>query len=279
MYYGGLLYQLFQICKDDHQGVEVMREDWHNLIVLDACRYDYFKKINWIKGKLRRKISLGSHTVDWIINNFQGKYPNTVYVSGNPQISELKCRERLGRNPFFKIEKVWDYGWSEKTGRVSEKEVTNAAVRIRKKYPEKRMIVHYMQPHWPFPPSFEVSKPNLRSKSRWLKGESLLWKITGKLADIFPVLSRDLRKRRKGKGTVWDYLGDGSIDVDKAKLGYVENLLIVLYEVEGLLEKLKTKTVITADHGNLFGEHNLYGHPRGMRFRELIEIPWLEVSK
>ena len=43
-------------------GVKVVNEDWDYLIVLDAARYDIFKKINWIKGNLEYKISLGSCT-------------------------------------------------------------------------------------------------------------------------------------------------------------------------------------------------------------------------
>jgi len=33
-------------------GVKIVNEVWDYLIVLDAARYDIFKKINWIKGNL-----------------------------------------------------------------------------------------------------------------------------------------------------------------------------------------------------------------------------------
>ena len=36
-----------------------MKEDWDNLVILDACRYDMFKKLNTINGKLEYKISIG----------------------------------------------------------------------------------------------------------------------------------------------------------------------------------------------------------------------------
>ena len=48
-----------------------MKEDWDNLIVLDACRYDMFKEINTIKGNLERGISRGSATSQFLIENFE----------------------------------------------------------------------------------------------------------------------------------------------------------------------------------------------------------------
>lgn len=44
---------------------------------------------------------------------------------------------------------------------------------------------------------------------------------------------------------------------------------------------LKGKTVITSDHGNLFGEIiypfpvRMYGHPGGIYVKNLVEVPWL----
>ena len=49
-----------------------------------------------------------------------------------------------------------------------------------------------------------------------------------------------------------------------------------------LIESLDGKTVVTSDHGNLFGRRlwpiplQKYGHPPGLRFPELIEVPWHE---
>ena len=53
--------------------VKVMEEEWDYLIVLDACRYDYFEQMYrefFNAGVLLKKISLGSGTSDWLRNNF-----------------------------------------------------------------------------------------------------------------------------------------------------------------------------------------------------------------
>jgi len=50
-----------------------------------------------------------------------------------------------------------------------------------------------------------------------------------------------------------------------------------------LLDELDGKSVVTSDHGNLFGERlwpipiRRYGHPRGLRHPALIDVPWHEV--
>ena len=39
-----------------NKGVHIMREDWDNLIILDACRYDMFEKVNSIKGIINNNL-------------------------------------------------------------------------------------------------------------------------------------------------------------------------------------------------------------------------------
>jgi hypothetical protein len=36
-----------------------MEEDWDNLIILDACRYDYFKRQHDFEGSVDRIVSPG----------------------------------------------------------------------------------------------------------------------------------------------------------------------------------------------------------------------------
>lgn len=46
--------------------LKVMREEWDYLIILDACRYDYFAAIweNYFDGELEKRVSLGSGTLE-----------------------------------------------------------------------------------------------------------------------------------------------------------------------------------------------------------------------
>lgn len=279
VYYKGFMNRAFQLL-DRGGGVKVMEEEWDNLIVLDACRYDFFQKVNWIDGKLKKKISSGSHTEEWMRKNFRGNYPDTIYVSGNPQISEIKCQERFGKIPFHKIESVWDYGWDEEEGTSPPERVSKAALKIRNEYPEKRLIIHYMQPHWPFPTWSEVSpadlEPDIEPNT---VDRDFLWRITSLLSKKFSGLKLALEKRSKKGGNIWDYMREGLVSVSEAKSAYEDNLKIVLETVEKLLKSLDGFIVITSDHGNLFGEYWMYGHPPRLHFKELVEVPWLEIKE
>ena len=46
-----------------NDGTHIMDEDWDNLIILDACRYDLFEEVNTIDGTLESRISLGSASI------------------------------------------------------------------------------------------------------------------------------------------------------------------------------------------------------------------------
>jgi hypothetical protein len=232
-----------------------MEEEWDYLIILDGCRYDYFKRLNRIRGKLELKISLGSTTPEFIRKNFTRRYPDVIYVSANPWVSETMFLKSLGFNPFFRIEEVWDFGWNEDHKTVLPETVTQAAIENVKKHPNKRIIIHYIQPHEPF-----INAENLvdegfeRDRSR-MKG----------------IRIRDARR-------VWISVLNGDVSLDVIKKAYAENLKIVLKEVKRLLEFLEGEIIITSDHGQCFGEFGLYSHPSGIYFRPLILIPWLRIN-
>lgn len=127
-----------------------MNKEWDYLIILDACRYDKFKEITELSGKLDKKISKGSSTEEWLKRNFSEYYEDTIYVSSNPFIASNDVMGFNASDHFYKIEEVWKYGWDEGFGTVFPNEVTKAAIRIDKKFPNKRKIIHYLQPHAPF---------------------------------------------------------------------------------------------------------------------------------
>lgn len=33
--------------------------------------------------------------------------------------------------------------------------------------------------------------------------------------------------------------------------------------------------MLTADHGECFGEYGVYAHPSGVRIDELVKVPWI----
>ena len=129
------------------EAVRVMDEDWDVLIVLDACRADYFKQ----EADLDRfdeygdRISLGSHSSEWTRRNFRGEqFGDTVYVSANPHTS----LEAGGS--FHHIDELWETEFDEEAGVVRPGAVRDAAIDAHEQFPNKRLIVHFMQPHGPF---------------------------------------------------------------------------------------------------------------------------------
>jgi len=226
------------IIREKNEGIYVMDEDWDNLIILDACRYDTFKEVDWIKGVLEKKISRGSHTWMFLRENFSGKYfAETIYVSSNPFILEVKeC--------FYKTVYIAPDEELERYGTVLPQTVYEEAKRINNLYPNKRLIIHFLQPHDPF-----------IGETRFDKRKNPFY--------MFAM---------------------GRVTKDFLMKAYKDNLKEVLVYVEKLLEELKGKTVITSDHGESFGGKvkffpvRIYGHS-GPRIRELIEVPWLVVEK
>ncbi|KXA93239.1 hypothetical protein AKJ64_01105 [candidate division MSBL1 archaeon SCGC-AAA259E17] len=51
----------------------IEKKDWNCLIILDACRYDFFESNydEYLNGKLRKVISEGTNTSQWLKRTFQ----------------------------------------------------------------------------------------------------------------------------------------------------------------------------------------------------------------
>lgn len=133
--------------------VHVMDEDWDVLIILDACRADIFEETIGTSefDTYDRKISLGSHSSEWVRRNFSGKsYGDTVYVSANPHTN------LLAHDVFHDIVELWDTDYDDELETVHPESVAKAAKKAAAKYPDKRLIVHFMQPHGPLIGSDEL---------------------------------------------------------------------------------------------------------------------------
>lgn len=231
-------------------GVAVMEEDWDNLIILDGCRYDIFADRNGIDGKLQSKTSLGSASLEFIEQNFVGKeFHDTVYVTCNPYVT------RIEDGTFHAVVNLLNE-WNSDLQTVHPEVVVDTAKQAHAEHSDKRLIIHFMQPHYPF---IGEKGQNIDHKG-YSKGE------TNDLA---------------GKN-VWEQLrlNSDELSIEEVWEAYQENLDIVLSHVEELLGELTGKSVITADHGNLFGERlrpipvRGYGHPPRIRIPELVTVPW-----
>ena len=125
------------------------------LIVLDACRFDYFisEAASLIaQGRLTEVWSPASCTADWLKTCFSGFYENVRVVSGTPFLNS-KGVTVLGYRATDHFRKrniidVWDWGWDEDLKTVPPSAVYEA---FKERDDGKtKTIIWFMQPHGPW---------------------------------------------------------------------------------------------------------------------------------
>lgn len=230
---------------------------WDNLIILDACRFDAFAQFNNIPGTLSKAISGASCTWNWLKINFSDNImKDVVYFSTNPFISYYYLKRKIGHIPFYKIFELWKDNWSEELKTVHPSSVNKMVLESLDDYPQKRHIIHYLQPHHPFIGDLKIIDVNA--------------------INIEKAFGKPETENRKSE--IFNQLKMGTVDLTTVWRAYISNLRLVLDYVQKILPALDGKTCITSDHGNAFGRFGLFfGHPPRTLIPELIEVPWLEV--
>lgn len=236
----------------------VMDEEWDNLIILDACRLDLFEETIDTDDfdEYRHVWSRGSKTDEWTYNNFiHEEYGDTVYITANPVTSKVVP------NQFHHLEELWRDRFDEEQQTVPPGKVADAAREAHDEYPNKRLIVHFIQPHIPFPRTPELVFQNWNPENELEEGTTID-------DDGF------------GPNTVWEALEAGEVTHNEAWDAYQDNLEWGFKQSQALANDLSGWTVITSDHGNMIGDRTwpipikLYAHPRGLRTDQLTKMPW-----
>ncbi|WP_336339251.1 hypothetical protein [Haloarcula brevis] len=249
-YINRILGDLIPKWNNQHQGVDFMEEDWDNLVLLDACRFDAFADENNIPGELEYRHSKGCATPEFLETNFGSKeLHDTVYITANGKIAALSDTITA---EFHSVIPLFSEEWDDSMGVVPPERVTERALEEASKFPNKRVIVHYVQPHIPF-----IGADTQPDKQTILDDN---------IDQIF-----------------WMRVLTGEIDLSKDELwdAYIKTLRVTLPHVRELADGLEGKTVISADHGNAFGERarpipvREWGHPAGVYMEELTKVPWL----
>jgi hypothetical protein len=231
-----------------NDGIELMAQDWDNLVILDACRYDMFEEVSSLVGSLSRVVSKGSNTEEFLKRNFTSdSYPDTVYISANPQVQNHGIDEK-----FHDRVRLWVDHWDEELRTVLPSDVVTRSVAANEEFPNKRLIIHFIQPHYPF-----IGERGRKIEHGTLHGG-------GVIAD------------ERDADSVWKRLENGELSKETVLQAYYENLEITLPHVESLLMMLDGKSVVTSDHGNLLGETGRFGHPGRHFHPALVDVPWLE---
>lgn len=256
-----LMRAYFEVMK--YRGTDVVREDWDNLIILDACRYDHFKEFHTVSGRLESRWSKASSTGLFLARNFGKRVcHDTVYVTGNPmyRAEEYGYDEIVGKSTFHDVVDVWMTSWDEQFTTVRPEDMVEPSKVAYDEHPNKRLIIHFLQPHAPF------IGPTGRA-------------ITDQVGSAMIADLVDEADRGEGR-PIWNLVREGTIDLETARKAYRENVEIAMPHVRELVDYFEGKTVVTSDHGEMLGElawpvpYRQYGHPNRVWTKHLTRVPW-----
>jgi hypothetical protein len=275
-----------------------LQSEWDYCLVLDACRYDVFSRIydEYLGGTLKKRRSNGSSTPEWAYRTFTGDH-DIAYFSGNPFINDLgiplnelkwgaSCDyEWTAADHISNVFDVWKSGWDETLGTVPPESLGEALRNNRSAIDRaERTVLHYMQPHAPYLSRGKGQKLKQIQKSIRKQDESE--QSGGRLAAVGESLRPKVERILEGselaqKVGLWleldpaDLLRNGTRGA--ALELYEENLRIALESVSELIDDLDGRVVVTADHGEAFGEEGVWEHHIETHIPPLVEVPWLEV--
>lgn len=232
-------------------GEHIFERDWDVLLLLDGCRTDLVREVSdeyEFLDEPGTHVSVGSSSIQWMERTFTDEYAEelgeTVYVSGNPFSKRV-----LSDGDLLALDEVWRYGWDDDAGTIPARNVTDRAIAAGREYDAERLVVHYMQPHFP-----SVPDPLTDGMNAETLGDGEGW------------------------DSPWHRLRRGELDRKTVWSSYRENLRYVLNDVELLLQNLDAgRVAISADHANAAGEFGVYGHPKAP-INTLREVPWYVTS-
>lgn len=267
------------------RGDNVLHENWDLLVILDTCRYDALMEAKQTgefecldSASIESRYSVGGSTLEWTAQTFRKshqQYAGQVdYIAGNILVEEVLD----GRQTPESIDNAawsptkWDIlpkstlnefisvggmrtvkgprKGHEDRPHPSAKLVTDLAIEHGRDNDPDRLIVHYIQPHYPYYSAFESDE----------RQELTDW-------EIFP----------------FSYLRFGEISRSMVWNRYMEELYSGLDAIDTLIQNYDADRVaITADHGEAFGERFFgvqgYKHRVGMLHPKVRRVPWATTS-
>ena len=228
------------------EGLEDM--EWQNLVILDGCRYDVYTEVF---GETGSRISRGSMSQEFIERNFSNNtFEDTIVITANPFYNEEWFQDLTGKEldeVFFEVFHTYQTDWNGEQNTVLPEDLISNVETAQKLFPEKRKLIHFMQPHYPFI-GYNFGDKGFNFARRGDQGKNI-------------------------EHSVWGKVMAGEVNHDEAYEGYKSNLELLDDKLSELSEILSGPTIVTADHGNLLGEGGLYGHPKGLRTEGLRKVP------
>lgn len=252
------------------QPENVLDQEWDNLLILDACRYDVFRDVapsTIGRAPIHGRYTLGSSTREFLEETFGGReHHDIVYVTANPQ--PIRFADECDHTPFHALVSVLD-AWDKTIQTVPPGAVVDAARAAADRYPQKRLIVHFLQPHAPFiGPTADYIRHRL---GRTIGG-------------VDP--GRDYTEwgPQNIDATSYEDAIKSGIPRSEIRRAYRESVAKALGAGEYLSKHLHGRTVLTADHGEQLGERRWgvgarqWEHPSGAVGSALRKVPWVVLN-
>ena len=227
--------------------------DWDVVLVLDACRYDVLADVA-TDAAVERARSPATATRQFLERAAaDGVFDGTTYVSANPQTSRQIPGDAVN------LVEVHESGWDDGLRTVPPAAVYDE---VRDHVgADTRVVAHTVQPHYPHICEFGG---RLRAVPNGLHPTEL-----------------GLAGDREDGLQVQGFLSQGRVDLDLARRSYRAAVEYAWERARTLAADLAEQgytTVVTADHGELFGEWGLVEHPVDIPVAGLVEVPWLVVG-
>ncbi|MGQ4834357.1 MAG: hypothetical protein ACP6IS_10750 [Candidatus Asgardarchaeia archaeon] len=273
-------------------GTNLLNINWDNLIILDACRYDIFKHIytSFFSSPIEFKyiLSIGSSTMEFIRKTFlsisndirRKLKEECIFVNANPMID--KTMKYNLKHIFFKYVPVWKNHWDATIGTVKPRDPYYAALRAYINNINKKMVIWFLQPHYPY---FDKQFTNINIRTKSFMNRALCSACSSNnLILLLKIFKNLLLKRYLCAGIPSEVCEYFHHNKDSAIRAYMHTLYETLKYVKKLVQVLPGDTVITADHGEAFGERlakvfpiPVYGHPSRVRTCSLVKVPFLRL--
>lgn len=245
-------------------GTNIYDAEWDICILLDSARYDLLRELAPdypALPEVESRWSVGSVTTEWLTNTFSKRrladVRQTSMVTASPHsqtvfrdsswLTSPEPAERLfpespsvGPGDFESFHELWrSHATFENV--VPPETMRHATLEAHQE--SDRVVAHWMQPHEPF------------------------------IAADAPMVGGAATE-----SNVWDGLQSGDLQPTTVWESYRATLAMALEEVQTLLKSVDATVLITADHGNAFGEWGIYGHPFGWPQPAVRKVPWVVVD-
>ncbi|RJS97461.1 sulfatase-like hydrolase/transferase [Halococcus sp. IIIV-5B] len=246
---------------------EFVSNDEFALIVLDACRYDVFKRLHsrFITGDLQRVWASGRWTAEYAARTWT-EYYDLTYINSMPVNSdfyfELRGKSHRPSEHIETLVHVWEDGWDPERGTVPAETMTDTALGYASQMDDIGLVVHYAQPHVPYIGATEI----------------LPWNDDPTEESSQNTGMRQLLSEGQDRPTqrIYNRIKNGQISVHELHRAYTDNLEYVLAEVVRLVRRLDCPVAITGDHGEHLGENDRYLHESDSIL--IRQVPWFIVD-